>query len=1000
MDNCLSYQGYQAHKNIAFAKAKSRMMSPKRFFLIFAMSGLFFLPCLSSAQNTSPEALRELVVSFQQDPRGPYRDIRWFCPDGTMALPQERCEEPGGVQRARYKERVIDLAENEHLFLGQILSTTEYQDFWDAGQRQSRLKQYQLGKYLMAVNDGWILRRGQYYRGAFQAEDEQAWGQAFLTWLLDRDEALEQHYFLVRQAVRDIPHSLDDNRTLRIRAVSKAVSDAYPAFQDLRVKIHGQPEAADISRVRRFLDTHRTRMSAKQREQMDQLLADMEVAFAPVDIRELTKLLDQLPADAPIRGQLSTFFDQVEGETNSATILIGAAEQMWEIRQAVNEVKGGKARLALFDLSLGLEEMVFREAANWAPTELDQLLEKICYLGLSAAGSGFVESWEWQMIREYVNRPDGDQIGLSDLQQHLERARSVVEWGANMTRAVYGETVEQYQVFEPLAYGFLDDRIRASTLLPMGQAVGRLGDFIADRGNLKNRLTGVDNPATVRGINPGYARGKLIVVTGSPEEVEVNSGHIYVFNRPPSDLKPVAGIATVSEGNMVSHVQLLARNLGIPNAVISSDNMSDLQSLDGQEVFYAVSNRGTVLLKRASAMTAEEQALFTTQTRDESRIRVPVDKIQLDQREVLNMRSVQAEASGRVCGPKAANLGQLKAMFPEHVVEGIVIPFGIFRMHLDQPMPGQDGSYWEFLQSVFAEADQMREQGQEEASIESFMLAQLGTLRSAIKDIQLLPAFREDFRQKWLDAFEKPLGEVPVFLRSDTNMEDLKEFTGAGLNLTVFNVVDPEKIFQGIRDVWSSPYTERSYKWRQKYLLNPENVFPSILVIPSVDVDYSGVMITKGITTGEDSDMTIAFSRGAGGAVDGQAAETYLSTADQTLVLLSPARERLYNRLPITGGTQRQTASFDQPVLNDQNVYDLRVIAQEIRQTLPSAPGIETDGPFDIELGFQDDKLWLFQVRPFVENKKAVSSAYLESITPALPTENIPLDTRLVRNPG
>jgi phosphoenolpyruvate synthase/pyruvate phosphate dikinase len=293
----------------------------------------------------------------------------------------------------------------------------------------------------------------------------------------------------------------------------------------------------------------------------------------------------------------------------------------------------------------------------------------------------------------------------------------------------------------------------------------------------------------------------------------------------------------------------------------------------------------------------------------------------------------------------------------------------------------------------------MRENGQDEAAIESFMLAQLGVLRAAIKDIALLPAFREDFRQKWMEAFGKPLGEVPVFLRSDTNMEDLKEFTGAGLNLTVFNVVDPEKIFQGIRDVWSSPYTERSYKWRQKYLLNPENVFPSILVIPSVDVDYSGVMITKGITTGEGGDMTIAFSRGAGGAVDGQAAETYLSTADQTLVLLSPAREPLYNRLPETGGTERQTATFDQPVLNDQNMYDLRVIAQEIRQTLPSAPGIETDGPFDIELGFQNNKLWLFQVRPFVENKKAVSSAYLQSITPALPTQNSPLDARLDRNP-
>ena len=45
-------------------------------------------------------------------------------------------------------------------------------------------------------------------------------------------------------------------------------------------------------------------------------------------------------------------------------------------------------------------------------------------------------------------------------------------------------------------------------------------------------------------------------------------------------------------------------------------------------------------------------------------------------------------------------------------------------------------------------------------------------------------------------------------------------------------------------------------------------------------------------------------------------------------------------------------------------------------------PGIETEGPFDIELGFKDNKLWLFQVRPFVENKNAAASQYLNSLNP------------------
>ena len=39
---------------------------------------------------------------------------------------------------------------------------------------------------------------------------------------------------------------------------------------------------------------------------------------------------------------------------------------------------------------------------------------------------------------------------------------------------------------------------------------------------------------------------------------------------------------------------------------------------------------------------------------------------------------------------------------------------------------------------------------------------------------------------------------------------------------------------------------------------------------------------------------------------------------------------------------------------------------------------------YDVEFGFKDNKLWLFQIRPFVENKKAKSSEYLLSITPKI----------------
>jgi len=297
-------------------------------------------------------------------------------------------------------------------------------------------------------------------------------------------------------------------------------------------------------------------------------------------------------------------------------------------------------------------------------------------------------------------------------------------------------------------------------------------------------------------------------------------------------------------------------------------------------------------------------------------------------------------------------------------------------------MPGQTLSYWEYLGKIFETAVQMASGGSSEKDIESYLLSQLEIFRNSVRQISFQEGFLIDLRTSFYEAFGQEIGQQAVFLRSDTNMEDLKEFTGAGLNLTLFNVVAYESILQGIREVWASPYTERSYKWRQQYLLNPENVFPSILIIPSVDVDYSGVMVTRGISNQGENDLTVAFNRGAGGAVDGQAAESYLILEEGGRVLLAPAREPSYISLPASGGSQKQFATYEQAILNEGNISSLRTLAQQVKKELPRAPGIETKGPFDIELGFKENKLWLFQVRPFVENKNAAASKYLNSLNP------------------
>lgn len=958
------------------------MTSINKVVLVLYLMGSLF----SFAQKELPNSkITVQIAAYKNDIRGPYKDIRWFCTDGSVRAPKDPCPDNIGlgVQHARYKDDVAALGKEHNIYLGQILAYTTKEEFWDKDFNNSRLKQYQLDKYLRTVDNGWINQKGQFYRGAIQVEDEESWGVDFYKWLVSKDEVLSKHYFLIRQSLKDVPHSGDDNISQLMRSQSKVISDTYLPFMDLRVKIHSLPEKADIQKVIDFKQKNGNKLTADLNKKLDGLVLTMKDFFAPVDVQKMLKKAT-LVKSGSLGGKIQNYAAQITPSITSRQLISETGQLLLDIRKEILSEKRPIARLQLLDISLKLEEILFQNAQLWEPDTVSGQLDKICVLGTAATGAGYLELWEWDQITSTLSQSEKESLSLADLTAVLETARGAVEWSAAMVKANYQTIVDTYTGFEPKAYGFIDDRIRGSIALHLGKSVGELGDFIAKESALTNKVMGIPNQSTFRGLNPGYAFGELVVIGGSSEDIEVSSDKIYIFQRSPSDLKPVAGIATVAEGNMVSHVQLLARNLGIPNAALSDENLQSLKKYDGQRVFYAVSNKGNVILKPESQMTAQERELFAKKERNTDKIEVPIAKIRLDNTSVLNMRDVDASDSGELCGPKAANLGQLKKMFPDQVVEGLVIPFGIFRDHMNQQMPEQGKSYWAYLNNMFAEAEKMRKTDVSEPEVENFQLRQLETLRDAIKKMPLKTSFLSQLEGDFKKILGKPLDEIPVFLRSDTNMEDLKDFTGAGLNLTLFNVLDKEKILNGVKEVWASPYTERSFKWRQKYLLNPENVFPSILVIPSVDVDYSGVLITKGINSGNEKDLTVAFSRGAGGAVDGQSAETYTIKNDGGYRLLAPARETYYNSLPATGGTGKKIASFEQSVLNRKNIDEIRDLATTIRKTLPKETKSDYKGAYDVELGFQNDKLWLFQIRPFVENKKAVSSGYLESITPKI----------------
>ncbi len=949
------------------------------------LTGQEYLP-----ENIPNGQIKSMISSFKSNSKGPYVSINWYCKDGKVQGAHEPCGDVGGVQRATYSNQVKSLGENSHIFLGQILAATDQKAFLDEENYFSRMKQYQIEKYLRAIDDGWILRKAQYYRGAFQDEDEQNWGHDFFVEYLGDDNLLTQHFFLLREAAKDIPHSGDSNEAQEMRSISKKLAEEESSFTNLRIKIHGQPEISDIQSVKEYKASHQGSLTEAQNKELDDLVAVMTDYFKPMDASVFTGLVDHI-ADEKIKSTLTDYFQSFTDSSPNGQMSI-AADAMWYVRNTILDEDSSEGRLSMFDLSLKLEQFLKTSVSGSDNSSVDDLLEQLCILSRASAACGYTEFWEWDALYSDLAYGGEKKMTLGRMNNFLVAARKQLEWGTTKTGALFENEITIFNGFEPKVHSFIDDRIRGSISLELGNAIGKLGKFIADESSLNNQVMGIPNQSHVHGLNPGYAQGKLVVVEGEDRGVETNPSDIYVFAKAPSDLKPVSGIMTVSEGNLVSHVQLLARNLGIPNAAISADNFSDLKAYDGKEVFYAVTSKGTVLMKEASKMTTEEKNLFTEKEQNTEMITIDTEPIRLDVNQVLNLRDVDATYSGIYCGPKAANMGELKMLFPDHVVEGMVIPFGIFLDHMKMTIPGQNVNYWDFLNETFETGRQMASDGKSAKEVETYELGRLAKLREYIMAMDLKDSFIEDLNSQFVSLLGKPLGEVGVFLRSDTNMEDLDNFTGAGLNLTKFNVRDKEKIITGIKEVWASPYSERSFRWRQKYLTNPEAVFPSILVIPGVNNDCSGVMITKGVESGEDDERTVAFSRGVGGAVDGQIAETWVLKHKVGSSLVSPSRQPI-NKFLADEGLKYEESSFEKPILTYQNRVDLMKFSNELIKKMTEQ---NIEGPYDTELGFKDDKIWLFQIRPFVENKNAKSSSYLESITPKVDyNKNISLQTKL-----
>jgi hypothetical protein len=825
---------------------------------------------------------------------------------------------------------------------------------------QSELKSILLERYLVAEDNGWILRRARFYRGAFQVENETAAAEAILLALASRPQQ-PRDFLLLRQAALLLPRLREAVTVTQVHELSSSLATLDPDFVPLRNKLHGQPDATDAERVRDYARTHQ-----RLEPEFAQLAEVLDALFAPRDLAGAVRALAKHLGTHPVAGALWRVDWELNRPQSPAQRFATSTALLAQLRDAMPALAAA-LRMQALQLSLDAEADAFatgrvllKDGPQGSPAE------RLALLGHAADalyGVGLLTAREHQSVQQSLGRLTAQSLPLEQYRAELGYLARVPAWAGRELRFQFGETVNRFNRIEPLASEFVPGRLRASPLLIYSSLLDGLLLQANRLAGLEHELFGQQVGTGLRALNPGLARGILRLDASHPRP-----DGIYLLPETTANLPPVAGILTREAGNSLSHVQLLAGNLGIPNVVVDSALIPRLWTMAGRPIVLAVSPGGRVLIAEDGPRW---DAVFGQQVKVPARIQPNLAKLDLSRRDPLPLGALRADDAGRIAGPKAANLGELKHHYPDQVADGLVIPFGAFRTFLDQPMAGTGTSAYAWMRSEYRRIESLPAQQRDS---EARKLRE--RLRAWIATADVGSEFRAMLARALREQFG-PDGSYAVFVRSDTNVEDLPGFSGAGLNLTVPNVVGLTPILKAILRVWASPFDERAFAWRQMRMDAPEHVYVSILLLRSVPVDTSGVMVTQDLDSGRTDAFTVAVNEGVGGAVSGQAAEQLLIDADTgTVRLLAEASAPTRRVLGAGGGLETRPVT-GLPVLDAAEIGQLRQLGQQLPERFPQHDETGQPAPADVEFGFVAGKLALFQIRPYLQSRAARRDRFL-----------------------
>jgi hypothetical protein len=440
-------------------------------------------------------------------------------------------------------------------------------------------------------------------------------------------------------------------------------------------------------------------------------------------------------------------------------------------------------------------------------------------------------------------------------------------------------------------------------------------------------------------LNIAKGLGRIHIINKLDDHVEIGFNEILVLDEVPIQLPPVAGIITSQPSTPLSHINLLAKGWGIPNAYIKNAKEL-LKQYDGWWVAFETS-RENYTIKRADLNQLHEY-----ERRLKERMNVLKPKFDLGETRLLNL-SQQRKASSIAFGGKSANLGEvMKAKLPGIVVpNGFAIPFYYYDEFIKRN--NIDDEIFTLLND------------QKFVHDPAYRREHLTALREHIQKAKFDPDLQKEVLQKV--AREYP--GKGLFVRSSSNSEDLPKFSGAGLYTTVPNVRGENELIEAIKTVWASLWNFEAYEFRERANVDHSKIFMAVLLQEGINSESSGVMISTDPFDKENvGAIYISAKRGLGiKVVEGQRiAEQIIfrPRANAVQVLTRSAEDSLLT-FDENGGVKEVPITGDRVVLTDDVIKRLVKAATDIKRVFGGRDQ-------DIEWAYMKGQIYIVQSRPYI----------------------------------